>query len=161
MSYENIREQIAAVLGSVDGAGVVHQYTRWAADRKKFLSLFQDPDGKINGWMITRERVPQRKVTQGEKERAHIFILRKIYGLTDDEASELSFQQHLEAVQNAFNLHETLNGSCESIVPDWGPLAGSAGLQIEGAGEVRMFGGVLCHYAECRLQASERIEDNF
>jgi len=159
VALTDIREQIAAILAAVDGAGVVHQYQRaTAGDWGKFLNLFQDADGKINTCMISRTDTAQQKVTMGEKELAHIFTLRFYYGLRDEQATELTFQEMLENVREAFNESETLNDTCLTTIPDWGPMNGVAGLQIGGV-SIRFFGNVLCHYAECRLCALDREED--
>lgn len=164
MSVEAIREQIAAILASVEGMGVVHQYQRWTNDWKSLLDLFRhtDPDGvqRINGQMITRSATSQRKVTLGEKERAHIFMIRGVYSLKDENATEHAYQAILERAVDAFDEEEnvTLNGTCLTTIPDWGPMADSAGLQIVLV-EPRLFGSVLCHYSECRLCAIERVED--
>jgi len=125
------------------------------------VELFRDPDNRINGWIITRQQAPQRKVTMGEKERAHIFLLRKIYGHDDEAGSELVFQKHLEDVQNTFDDDDyvDLNDECLTTIPDWGPMSGLAGFQIDNAADLRLISGILCHYAECRLCAIERVED--
>lgn len=157
MSLHDISGQIQAFLSAVDGAGVVHPYQRWADTWSKYLDHFKS-DGRINGWMFCREKTAQRQRTAGELERAHVFVLRKLYGLKDDAGSELVFQQHLEDATAAFSgeAADTLNGTCETISPDWGPMSGAAGLQIDIA-ETRMFGGVLCHYGECRLCALDTV----
>jgi hypothetical protein len=159
-----IREQIAAILAAVEGVGVVHQYQRWSSEWKKLLDLFKHTDGdgvqRINGQMITRYATSQRKVTLGEKERAHIFLIRGVYSLKDEEATEHEYQAILERAVNAFDEEEnvTLKDTCLTTIPDWGPMADSAGLQIMLV-EPRLFGSVLCHYSECRICAIERVED--
>ena len=161
MALKDIREQIAAILAAVDGVGVVHQYQRATlGDWGKFLNRFQDSDGRINTVMITRTATAQRKITLGEKELAYVFALRFYYGMKDDDATEHIFQELLEDSREAFNDGdaETLNGTCRTTIPDWGPMAGAAGLQINEV-DARMFGGVLCHFAECRLCALEGEDD--
>jgi len=150
MSESAIREQIAAILGAVDGMGIVHQYQRWSADLKKFLSLFKDADGKINGCIIARKKTVSRNLAFGKEEDAHIYMIRFYYGLKDADATELRFQKLLEDSKQALRTNSTLNGTCETISPDWGPMKGSAGLQIDDV-DIRAFGGVLCHCGECRL----------
>lgn len=160
MSEALIRAQIKAVVEAVSGAGMVYSYQRWASEYKAFLTLFKDTGDKINGWVITRLQSRQNRMTQGEKERAHIYALRKYYGLNDADASELTFNSHIEAVVNAFNseANESLNDTCLTINPDWGPMSGAVGLQVEII-DMRMFGSVLCHFADCRLGVIETISD--
>jgi hypothetical protein len=141
----------------VSGIGVVHDYERWSNDWNKFLDHFKDADGKINGCTIAREKRPKMQATMGETEKAHVFVIRRIMGLQDDKATGIVFDDHLEVLGDAFNGNETLNETCRTINPDWGPMTDAVGLQIELV-EIRMFGGILCHYAECRLCAIEAQE---
>lgn len=158
MSLSSIRTQIKTILEGVSGIGIVHDYERWSADWKAFLTLFQDSNDLINGWMFAREKTVQRRVTLGEKEKAHIFRLRGVYGLKDEDATEKTFQDLIESNVAAFDADETLSGTCLTINPDWGPMDGAVGLQVDLV-ENRIFGSVLCHYAECRLCAIETISD--
>ena len=158
MSLADIREQIKVVLVGVPGIGVVHDYERMAIDRNKFLDLYKDASGRINGCTFAREKRPKKQATMGETEKAHVFVIRRIMGLKDVEATGIIFDDHLESLGDAFDDDDTLNDACRTINPDWGPMEGSVGLQIETI-EPRMFGGVLCHYAECRLCVIEAQEN--
>ena len=62
----------------------------------------------------------------------------------------------LAAIEEAFDSKQTLNGTCLKISPEWGPLAGISGMQIE-ISEDRMFSNILCHYAELNLGVVERL----
>ncbi|MFA5423040.1 MAG: hypothetical protein WC374_04215 [Phycisphaerae bacterium] len=159
MSLASIREQIKVIVSGVSGIGVVHDHERFSNDWNKFLSLFKDKDGKINGCMFHREKCPKNQNTQGEYEKAHVFVCRKFMGLKDDEDTGTAFDEHLENVMDAFDTDaaETLNDACRTINPDWGPMSGAMGMQLD-VSEIRMFGGVLCHYAELRLCAIEPVE---
>ena len=66
------------------------------------------------------------------------------------------FQDHIEDVVSAFDADETLGGACLSINPDWGPMSDATGLQVTEV-QTRVYGTVLCHFAECRLCALETI----
>ncbi len=161
MSLENIRAQVAAIAAGVDGIGRVHEYVRWATDWKKVIEKFKitdDGGSKINALMITRKKTHRRQRTIGEIELAHVLELKMIMGLNDAEASELIFQKLLDNLAAAFDSDETLNGTCETTRPSWGPMEGQVGLSIDIV-DMRMFGGILCHYAECHLCATESIED--
>lgn len=158
MGLADIREQIKATLSGVSGAGVVHDYERWANTWQKFLDLFKDADDKINGWTLSRIKVAQGMGSFSQIERAHIFRLQKVYGLKDGDESGIVFEDHLQAVVDAFDADDTLGGTCTTCTPNWGPMEGLTGLQIEKA-EARTFGSVLCHYGECRLCAIEFVED--
>ena len=147
MALADIREQIKTIVAGVAGVGVVHDYARLASDWGKFLSLFQDPaDGKVRCWMITRRSTPSQRDTMPTLRRSHEFRIIGIYSLKDAEATELEFQDLVERIQTAFDSNNTLNGS----VLDSDPI------QVDLV-EPRMFGSVLCHYAQLTLRAHERV----
>lgn len=152
MSLADIREQIRVILAGVPGIGVVHDYERLSADWNKFLDQYKDADGRINGCAFAREKWQERQETIGETEIAHVFVFRRIMGLKDGEATGILFDDNLEAIRAAFREEKTLNDTCRTIDPDWGPMDGAVGVQGDLI-EPRMFGGVLCHYAELRLCA--------
>jgi hypothetical protein len=156
MSLPQIREQIKVILAGVSGIGVVHDYDRLAIDYNKMLNLFKDADGRINTVMFRREKMAKRTITLGQnKERIHVFVIKVIMGLNDAQATGITFDDLLAAIEKAFNPHPTLNGTCRALFSDWGPLAGVSGAQID-ISEDRLFAGVLCHYGELRLPVVER-----
>ncbi|MDY7034558.1 MAG: hypothetical protein SV375_00120 [Thermodesulfobacteriota bacterium] len=156
MTIEAITGQIAAILAAADGEAVVHQYQRLATVKNDFVDLFKGSDDKIHAWTITRIKTASQKETS-LTEFAHVFAVRGYYGLKDADATELVYQEIIEDVVAAFDNEdaETLNDSCLTINPDWGPMAGAIGLQVDVL-EARMFFGVLCHFADCRLGVIER-----
>lgn len=145
MGQSEIRAQLAAMLGAVEGMGIVHEYERFAKEWSRFLDFFKAPDGSINGWMISRQATPARRDNIPTIERRHKFILRGFYGLNDAAASELTFQDLVDRVQAAFDNDNTLGGT----VLDSGPA------QVEIV-ENRVFGNLLCHCAEISIEAVER-----
>lgn len=150
MTLDAIREQVKTIMAAVDGIGVVHGYQRWAADWAAFLNLFKTPEGKINGWMITRESTPEQLLDPAEYERVYGLKIIGIYGLNDSDGSELVFQSLVESICDAFRSDYNLNGTCETTSPDFGPMAGVSGIQVQTV-ENRVFGNVLCHYCELGL----------
>jgi hypothetical protein len=156
MNLPAMREQKKVILAGVPGIGVVHDYNRLAVDFGKMLNLFKDADGRINGCMFAREKTAKRLATIGgaPQEKAHVFLIRAIMGLKDDQATGIIFDELLTAIEEKFEDYYDLNGTCLTTIPDWGPMAGQAGVQIDLI-EERMFGNVLCHYAEMRLCALE------
>lgn len=154
MSVPAMREQIKTILLGVTGIGVVHYYNRRATDWNKILERFKDADGKINTVMFARDKM-QKRLTGGSPERAHLWRIRVIMGLKDDAATGITFDALLTAIEAAFENYDDLNGTCLTTKSlDWGPLAGQEGIQIETIDE-RVFGSVLCHYAELLLCAIE------
>ena len=157
MSLDAIREQIKVILSGVAGIGIIYDYERLSVDWNKYLDLFKDKDGRINVLMFSLEKSQKGQTSQGEQEKARIFRFRGIMGLKDAEATGILFEDLVDRVQAKFDDYETLNDTCLTINPDWGPMSGELGYQIDLI-EPRMFGNVLCHYHEGRLCAIETIE---
>ena len=154
MALADIREQIKTIISATEGVGRVHDYDRWAADWKKMLELFKHTDAegneKINGWVFTRTKTPERWLTNIKYLRVYEWLIRGVYGLQDDQATELIYQNIIENICGSFRTNNTLNGTCETIAPEFGSFNGLAGVQVQLV-EVRMFAGVLCHYCELGL----------
>lgn len=146
MGLAEIRAQIATIMRSDAGVEIVHEYDRFAKDWSRTLALFSDSEGRINGWCVTRRATPSRRDNVPTGLRTHKFLMRGFYGLQDVEATEITFQDVVERLQTAFDSNNILNGT----VLDSGPL------QVDVV-EIRMFGNVLCHYAELSLEARERV----
>lgn len=157
MNLPAIREQIKVILAGVPGIGIIHDYHRLAMDYGKILELFRDSEGKINACMFAREKMVKRLVTGGEgpQERGHIFLFLCVMGLSDAQATGLTFDALLTAIEEEFEHRDNLNGAALTCTPGWGPQAGQPGMQIDLI-EERVFGNVLCHYAELRLCVVER-----
>lgn len=159
MALPDIREQIKVILSGVEGIGKVHDHFRFSNMDAKFLELFKDSDGKINGCMFSLEKTARRYGMGRRVEKARVFVIRRFMGFQDGSDSEISFDIVNEAIADAFGTDdaETLNGSCDNIDPDFGPMSDVSGLQME-ISEPRRFSNVLCHYAEMRLCAVEIID---
>uniref|UniRef100_A0A6M3K4I7 Uncharacterized protein n=1 Tax=viral metagenome TaxID=1070528 RepID=A0A6M3K4I7_9ZZZZ len=162
MSMADIRERITAILAAIEGVGNVHEYQRFSADLGKFRDLFkwQDAEGNesIRGWIITRKATAKRELTSSQVQKVHVFDIRGYMGMQDSGATEIVFQDLLNSMEAAIDADYTLSGACETTTPEWGPGAGLAGLQIQDV-DLRMFGGVLCHFAQCRLGVQEEPVD--
>ena len=147
MSLANIRDQIETILGGVSGIGVVHNYDRWSDTWPKFLAHYKvAATGKINGWAITRTKTPEESDSFEKHARDHEFTIRGYYGLKDADASEIVFQDLIEAICTEFRSNFTLNSTCDESGP----------IQV-GLVENRIFGTVLCHYCELSIMARERV----
>jgi hypothetical protein len=156
VSLPLIREQIKAILSGVAGIGIVHDYERWTSEWSKFLDLYKDSSGKINGCTISRKSTGRKKIIMGgDFDKNHTFVIHFIMGLKDSDATGIIFDALLDAAAAAFENSGALNGTCLTCSPGWGEMAGTAGLQIDVV-DIRLFGSVLCHYAECRLGVMER-----
>jgi hypothetical protein len=147
MSESAIRTQIFSILSGVSDIGKVYDYERWAADWVQFINLFKttiDGEDQIRGWEIGRKSAPEKIFTMGLNLRDHAFVIRGYMRVNDASASEKTFNALIEAIADAFRDNFTLNGAAESH--DW--------IQVDTI-EFRLFGGVLCHYAELSLIVHE------
>ena len=159
MSLTAIYTAIKTQMEAVSGMGKVYDYMRWSNNWGTFLTLFKTTGNIVNGWSFGRVSTAQRMESLGAIEQAHIILFRGVYGLDDSAATEKTFQSQIDAMVTKFNLaaNEDLGGVCLTINPDWGPMDGAVGLQVDKV-DHRLFGTVLCHYAECRLCCIETLE---
>lgn len=164
MGLDAIGTQIVTILSAVSGVENVHDFERWAKDWTQLLAQYKTSTGKLKGWQVFGYLAGQRRMTVGEIERAYIYTLRTIYAINDEDESDKTFRLLLESVSDAFLPEHpangdgvwNLNGTCETIEPDWGPMAGEVGLSWAEPSP-RLFGSVLCHYAQGKLCAITRI----
>ena len=154
MGYSTILANIKSTVEGVSGIGKVYDYERFAANWGNMLTLFKTTGNIIHGWTISRIGTFRQHRSIGDPEIAHVFRVRGVYGLDDSSATEKTFQGIVNLVADAFDDNMTLNGACLTLAPDWGPMANQVGLQISEI-DIRAFGNVLCHHADCRLCALE------
>ena len=169
--YREIGDAILAEISSVPEAGRVHAYQRWSADLGKYLDLFRWEAGgglaQIRGWVLTRERAGEEAASIGSNasggfapaglsRRTHTFLLFGIMSAEDAAGSEAAFQDLIEKICDRFRDEGTLRLLDESGAPRVRSLERLQPPQVDLI-ELRTFGNVLCHYAEIRLRAIERI----
>lgn len=136
MEYQQRVDEIAALVAGVAGAGVVHNRTRLAGSWEDYLKKFKDAAiDRINGWEVTRKGPVEIR----PPDAIETYVLRKYHGIADADATDHTFQAHLDAVIRLFR--DTHNLSFGSV-----PI----GLRVITIDE-RSFGGVLVHFAECEL----------
>lgn len=152
MSEALIRTQIKAILETVPGIGVVHDYERYARSLADQLALMRK-DGVVNGWIVHRERTGSRQITMGingQIERTHAYLIAGLFEMDDEAGSEKAFQEILDGIFAAFKGNHTLNGTATAHDQ----------IQID---EVTIcleneFGSDLFHVAECTLNVTERVD---
>ena len=169
--YKEIGDAILAEISSVAEAGRVHSYQRWSADLGKYLDLFRWEAGsglnQIRGWVLTRERAGEEVASIGSNatggftpaglsRRTHTFLLFGIMSAEDGVGSEVVFQDLIEEICDRFRGDKTLRLLDESGAPRVRSLERLQPPQVDLI-ELRTFGNVLCHYAEIRVRAIERI----
>lgn len=151
--YLEIRDDIKGKLEAVEDVGVVHGRARMSGDWGKYLQLFKDPaDDRIRGWEITRGAVRQH--VAGANFRHHLFILRGHLGLNDADATDEAWQVLIDAICDAFQ--DARPPANASWLYQNGDAPAEAAVQVP-INEIRLFGSVLCHYAEVHLSITQRI----
>lgn len=143
-----IRQAIVATLQSVPGIGQVHAFERFARQEAAFRNLYLTGDG-ILGWNVSRKATRTTSNVVGRDAVTHEWQIRGFMALNDAEASELAFDDLIEAARREFRTNETLSGTVfdTALGGDAGHIAG---LQVLESGPV-MFCGVLCHGARLQL----------
>jgi hypothetical protein len=144
MSDQTIRASIKTLLDAVTGIGVVHDYSRWAADEARLRALFQkNANSPLHGWEITREGFVVVSFNAKFKKVTHDYVLRGFYAKRDDVASEKLFNIVADAVAQKFIDNKLPNTEGHTLpkasLREW------------------MLGGVLCDRAELRLSVSEMV----
>jgi hypothetical protein len=142
-----IRAALVAVVQGVDGVGKVHAFERYATAKKAFLDHYADDAGQVRGWYVRRVGGRKVSVAVGSIDRIDSFDLVGLQGLEDAAASELAFDDLVEAVRDAFDADATLGGVVGSITD---PDSGETGAAVIESGPV-LFQGVFCHRVRLRL----------
>lgn len=145
-----IRTRILALPGMTP---LVYIYEPWAAQLSAFRAFYVD-QGVLHAWTITRRSTLETRLATGhENERLYTLILRGYYAFANQDVtrqtldpSYLVFEAVVEAICDMFRLIPALGSTVETSEP----------VQVDVV-EPRMFCEVLCHYAECRLEAQELV----
>ena len=146
MSLSTVRAEMKSVLEAVTGAGTILDYERYSKEWSTYKDLFKSGD-HINFIEILRPSFERDVHGSDSTERVtHNFVLKGAYSLSDDNASEKTFQDLVEAYCQAFRNIPTLNSTAEVVQY---PVIGRI---ITG-----MFGSVLCHICEIEISIRERI----
>ncbi|MCF6265233.1 MAG: hypothetical protein L3J57_01655 [Desulfuromusa sp.] len=150
-NYLEIRNHIKTILTTL-GCGKVHGYARLILDWSKYIKAFQDVDGKIRGWEISRKTI--REHQDGAFFRYSLFILRGHLGVQDAVASDEEWQVLIDDVCEAFRQPTPPANAIWWYGNGDNPKESPAQVVDN---DPRVFGNVLCHYAEIHLTVTERI----
>lgn len=138
------------MIAGVPGIGVVHSRERYVREEAKFRELFV-PAGieppQVRGWWVRRVRTTRRSINLANGAVVHEWAIRGYMALNDAQASELVFDDLVEAIAEAVPTDPVIGPLC---IP--GPTTGDAtnGIQVADAGPV-LFCGALCHSAVLSL----------
>lgn len=146
MSTEpTIRAAIKTAIQAVSNVGLVYDYQRITTEWDNFLDLFKTTisgSEVIRGWCITMEGMPVDRETYGLSgshfERTYNYKVRGYFGVDDSAESEKTALAIAIAVEAAL-IPPLVSGEPLIYVPSLDVF------------EYRIFGGVLCHFAEIGL----------
>jgi len=144
-----IRTAIVAKLNTVTDIGRVHAYERYANQLADLAALYAwNPGGgpaQLRGWFVRRVKVHESMPTLATYSETITWRIRGYMALSDAAASELAFDDLINAIRDAFRADDTLGGVVDSCRFDR-----EAGIQMDDAGPV-LFANVLCHSAQLTL----------
>jgi hypothetical protein len=138
-TYRALGDWLVAQLGTIPDIGLVHPYERLIVEPDLAPGVFGETQ-QVRAWTLTRHSIlPERLpgITQRAQDR---LVLRGYMSVDDTQASELAFQDLLEAVATTLRPMHTV-GSFDRVGP----------LTIEQVGHVRLGQTHLCHAAQCTL----------
>tara|TARA_Y100000310_G_scaffold90136_1_gene87398 strand:+ start:657 stop:1133 length:477 start_codon:yes stop_codon:yes gene_type:complete len=154
MSLNTVLAAVRTLVATgVGGTVTVHDGVRWARDDVTFRSLMRDAtNSRLNAWMVSHGGTDERVFGQNNLNiMEHELICVGLYAVDDPGSgtsmtTELAFRTQLEAVRTQLRQDFTPSTAFNSSPPRTEVF------------EVRMFHGHLCHYAEVRFEAEERIQ---
>jgi len=153
MTFKTVRTELATLIKTAVGIGRVHEFIRHSRFLDEFIAKTQK-DGIINDWEISRIAFSQELfgvgnlVSDGLFHDTHTTIIRGYLSVVDENESEKTFQDLVDAIVLIIRQNNTLNGTV--ILPKQ--------LQAPTIGH-ETFGGVLVHFTEMTFEAIERVGD--
>jgi len=155
MSLATHRAALVALIQAVPNIGRVHAYQRYAREdsafRAHYLHTLSGGAKQLRGWQISHVGVSETYVGVGRTLNEHNWVIRGYLALDDAAATELTFDDLVEAMRAAYRANPTLGGLATGE-----PIGNEDGIQKRDAGPV-MFCGVLCHSALLTLQTREYV----
>ena len=147
LSIEVIRAELHSIVAGVEDAGIVHDRLRWSNEWPDFLTLFKTNIGgldQIRGWQVRYggfgelDVVEFHDVADDHGMRPHRFLIQGFMGLDDSRGTEKVMTELAESVCDALDASQSIRA----------PNYYYADPAVMSVFEPRLFGGVLCHFAE-------------
>ncbi len=140
----DIRAAVKTLLASVTDIGVVQDYERYAKARSEFKEFYVT-GGKVHGWFFQRKSKKENRPYLGRVEVVNEWRIRGFMSLDDENESEKTFDNLIEAIFNKFKTDDTLGGIIDTMVVNNNMIMALLNSQPV------MFSGVLCHSAELQF----------
>lgn len=156
-----IRDWLVAQLNTVPNIGTVHSYQRYAAREKELADLYHH-NGRMHGWFVRRVSVAEKTLAAGINSEQTIWQVRGYLAINDATASELEFDDLLDAIRSVFKTdgfdpwRDMTIGSPISLVYTEQPIKEQLGFAVLDSQPV-LFAGVLCHSALGQIITNRNI----
>ena len=156
MSYAGIRTALQTRLAAVPGTGNVFTFLQWTLDDvdapgfAEFLhDLADSTEQVVNFVQFTRKSIRDERKAASQVLRKHEMELNCFYSAVDADATELVFQDWLEAVLDSLEDQATRGLGLQGVVMQT-PSVSTV--------EFMKYGSVLCHYAIVGLTIHEELQ---
>ena len=138
----SVRDLLLQRLQALNTLGKLHAYERYSKNASDLAKLYSE-QGTVAGGFLRWPSARTRMYALGAYERRQVFELVLIRGWQDEQQSQLTFDQRIEQLQQAFE--------ADQLVGDWSCIdRDSFGFELM-RNEPAMFAGVLVHYAVLRI----------
>jgi len=147
MSYETVINQIEIILKTATGvdSDTVYKYERHTKVWSTYISSFKDSNNVIHGYIITRTDVEEENEAGRTNKTNSIWLIRCFYALSSNgETENTTFQPLLDTIRTKFREKPRLNNT----------VLTTNAIRVSGIAPL-MFGDVLVHYAEIRIETEE------
>jgi hypothetical protein len=146
-TLESVRAAIGAIIKAVPEIGVVHPYERYSVQQQKHAQHFMwQPPGRreaeMRGWFIRRIATREIDDTSTRSQIQIDWQIRGFMAIQDALASEITFDNLIEQIRDAFRADLTLGGLLDVALPAGAPLGPQLVESVP-----YMMAGVLCHGA--------------
>lgn len=154
LTLAQARAYLQGKIATLTGAPA-YEYERLITTEEELKSLAGVYDAKgdraIELWMLSVESDSAISDTlEGVPEwtfhRIYTLVAHGYRGLDDSQASGVYWQDQIERVLNGLDNDPTLGGNCDYMAPPQGRIRG----------QFRMYGNILCHYAEIACTITQR-----
>ena len=148
------RDYIQGIINEATNAPVFNYERRFETMedlRTNITTTDDEGNQRLHGWTITVESdSPESDSPEGTLDasfkRVYHFVLRGYFSLDDSQQTGAEWQEELEDIHTKLDNDPTLGGNCIRSDPCVGRVRD----------EHRVYGSVLCHYAEIALSVEQR-----
>jgi hypothetical protein len=161
-TYQTLTNAIVDLLNGITDIGKVHSYQRFQSTQSQYLDQFRttiDDVDEIRGWTVTLDgnaTISTNRITYGMVERTYAYEIFGVMSLRDEEQTEATFLDLVEAILDAIEGSVDLGLGQQDTGEAHVLSVSAAGVRIY---DLRVFGNTLCHYCEitCAITVDRTI----